>query len=282
MSTNTLAEPTQDQPARAAGLPDDLKVTQIRVIHSEWLKFRSLRSSYIALAATFAGMIVLGCVFAAETAGRWPFMSAARQARFNPTDIALSGYTFAQLVVGVLGALVVTGEYSTGMIRASLSAAPRRLPVLWAKLVVFAAATFVVTTLSSFAAFFGGQAFLSSQHIQTTLSAPGVLRAVIGAGLYLTAVGLLGVALGWIIRHTAGAIATLFGLLLVLPALGDALPDNLAPYINPYLPSNAGEQLVSVRRATGMLTPWAGFAVFCGYVVVGIVVAVVLLKRRDA
>jgi hypothetical protein len=154
--------------------------------------------------------------------------------------------------------------------------------VLWAKLLVFAAVTFVVTTLSSFMAFFGGQAFLSSQHIQTSLSAPGVLRAVIGAGLYLTGVGLLGVALGWIIRHTAGAIATLFGLLLVLPALGDALPDNLAPHINPYLPSNAGEQLVSVRRATDMLSPWAGFAVFCGYVVVGIVVAVVLLKRRDA
>ncbi|MDT7728833.1 MAG: type transport system permease protein [Actinomycetota bacterium] len=281
MTTETLAAPGPKSVA-ATGLPDDLKVTQIRVIRSEWLKFRSLRSSYIALAATFAGMVVLGCVFAAETASRWPLMSAARQARFDPTDIALRGYTFAQLVVGVLGVLVVTGEYSTGMIRASLSAAPTRLPVLWAKTIVFAAVTFVVTTLSSFVAFFGGQAFLSSQHIQTSLAAPGVFRAVLGCGLYLTVVGLLGVALGWIVRHTAGAIASVFGLLLVLPALGDALPDTLAPHITPYLPSNAGQQLVAVHSEVGMLAPWTGFAVFCAYLVVGIVVAVVLLKRRDA
>jgi ABC-type transport system involved in multi-copper enzyme maturation permease subunit len=182
----------------------------------------------------------------------------------------------------VLGVLVVTGEYSTGMIRASLSAAPTRLPVLWAKTIVFAAVTFVVTTVSSFVAFFGGQAFLSSQHIQTSLAAPGVFRAVLGCGLYLTVVGLLGVALGWIVRHTAGAIASVFGLLLVLPALGDALPDTLAPHITPYLPSNAGQQLVAVHSEVGMLAPWAGFAVFCAYLVVGIVVAVVLLKRRDA
>jgi ABC-2 type transport system permease protein len=282
MTTDTLADPTRNQPLPVAKLPGDLKVTQLRVIRSEWLKFRSLRSSYIALAATFAGMVVLGCVFAAETANRWPLMNAARQARFDPTDIALRGYTFAQLVVGVLGVLVVTGEYGTGMIRASLSAAPTRLPVLWAKAIVFAAVTFVVTTISSFVAFFGGQAFLSSQHIQTTLAAPGVFRAVLGCGLYLTAVGLLGVALGWIIRHTAGAIASVFGLLLVLPALGEALPDDLAAKVDKYLPSNAGQQLVSVRPAADMLGPWTGFAVFCGYVVVGIVVAVVLLKRRDA
>jgi hypothetical protein len=282
MTTDISIEPRTEPVVPAAVLPDGLKVTQLRVIQSEWVKFRSLRSSYIALAATFAGMVVLGCVFAAETANRWPLMTAARQARFDPTDVALRGYSFAQLIVGVLGVLVVTGEYSTGMVRASLSAAPTRLPVLWAKLLVFAAVTFVVTTASSFAAFLGGQAFLSSQHIETTLSAPNVLRAVVGCGLYLTGVGLLGVALGWIIRHTAGAIATLFGMLLVLPALGEALPDNLAPHIVPYLPSIAGQQVVSVHQATDMLAPWNGFAVFCAYVVVGIAVAVVLLKRRDA
>jgi ABC-2 type transport system permease protein len=282
MTTDTLTEPAHDQPIPAAVLPDDLKVTQIRVIRSEWLKFRSLRSSYIALAATFLGMVVLACVFAGETANRWPLMSAARQARFDPTDIALRGYSLAQLIVGVLGVIVVTGEYGTGMIRASLSAAPTRLPVLWAKMIVFAVVTFVVTTVSSFVAFFSAQAFLSSQHIETTISAPGVFRAVLGCGLYLTAVGLLGVALGWIIRHTAGAIASVFGLLLVLPALGDALPDNLAPHILPYLPSNAGQQLVAVHSEAGMLAPWTGFAVFCVYLVVAVVVAVVLLKRRDA
>jgi hypothetical protein len=109
-----------------------------------------------------------------------------------------------------------------------------------------------------------------------------VLRAVIGTWLYLTVVGLLGVALGWIIRATAGAIGTVFGLLLVLPVLGDALPASWGANINPYLPSNAGAQVLSVQHSAGMLSPWTGFAVFCLYAVVGIVVAAVLLKRRDA
>lgn len=281
MTATVTTEPAQNPP-RAAGLPDDLKVTQLRVLKSEWLKFRSLRSSSLSVTATIVGMIGLGWVFAAVDANRWPVMRAGAKARFDPTAVSLEGFFLAQLVVGVLGALVVSGEYGTGMIRASLSAAPTRLPVLWAKAIVFAGVTFVVTTVSAFVAFLGGQAFLSSQHIQTSLSAPGVLRAVVGTGLYLTVVGLLGVAFGWIVRHTAGAIATLFGLLLVLPALGDALPDSWAPHIVPYLPSNAGQQLMTVRQEAGMLAPWTGFAVFCVYLVIAIAVAAVLLKRRDA
>ena len=142
--------------------------------------------------------------------------------------------------------------------------------------------SFVVCTVGAFAAFFAGQAFLSSQHIQTTISAPGVFRAVLGTGLYLTVVGLIGVALGWIIRHTAGAIGTLFGLLLVLPLLAEALPDSWAPHIVPYLPSNAGQALMAVHQAPDALAPWTGFAVFCSYLVVGVAAAAVLLRRRDA
>lgn len=263
-------------------LPSDLKVTQLRVIRSEWLKFRSLRSSYVALGATLLGMVAFGGLFSAVVANRWTQMTVAEQAKVDPTRVSLQGFFLAQLVVGVLGVLVVTGEYSTGMIRASLSAAPTRLPVLWAKAAVFAGVTYVVTTVSSLGAYFVGQAFFSAQHINSTLATPGVLRAVLGTGLYLTLVGLLGVALGWIVRHTAGAIGTVFGLLLVLPVLATALPDSWAKHIVPYLPSVAGQQLIAVQPSPDNLAPWAGFAVFCGYVVVGVVVAVVLLRRRDA
>lgn len=282
MTASVATPPAPSGSAPAAGLPDDLKVTLPRLVASEWLKFRSLRSTTFSLTAIIVGMIGLGWVFAAVDANRWPVMRAGAKARFDPTSVSLEGFFVAQLVVGVLGALIVSGEYGTGMIRATLSAAPTRLPVLWAKVIVFAVVTFVVTTVSAFVAFLGGQAFLSSQHIETTLGAPGVLRAVFGTGLYLTVVGLLGVAFGWIVRHTAGAIATLFGLLLVLPALGDALPDSWAPHIVPYLPSNAGQEVLTVHPEAGMLAPWTGFAVFCVYLVVAIAAAAVLLKRRDA
>jgi ABC-type transport system involved in multi-copper enzyme maturation permease subunit len=263
-------------------LPAGVRVTQSRVLASEWVKFRSLRSSYIALAATVVVLVGFGLLFAAVVKSRWPEMDLVERARFDPTAVSLRGLYLAQLIVGVLGVLTVSGEYSTGMIRASLSAAPRRLPVLWAKLAVFAVVTFVVTTAGSFVAFFAGQAMLSSQHIQTTLGAPGVLRAVLGTGLYLTVVGMLGVALGWILRHTAGAIGTLFGLLLVLPALASALPDSWARHVDPYLPSTAGQALTTVRAEAETLAPWTGFGVFCVYLVVAVVAAVLLLKRRDA
>jgi hypothetical protein len=156
------------------------------------------------------------------------------------------------------------------------------MPVLWAKLLVFAGVALVVSLIGAFTAFVTGQALLSSQHINTTLSAPGVLRAVTGVGLYLTVVGLIGAALGWIIRHTAGAISTLLGILLVVPLLAQALPDSWARNIDPYLPSNAGQQIMAIRIDPGELAPWTGFAWFCGYLVVGIVASVLLLRRRDA
>jgi hypothetical protein len=288
MSTPTLThEADGGAPSRVpasldAHLPTGLKVTQWRVVRSEWAKFWSLRSSWITLAATVIGMIGFGILFSAVTANRWPVEHMAAKLRFDPTGTSLRGFELAQLIVGVLGVLVVTGEYGTGMIRATMSAVPTRLPVLWAKGAVFGVVVYVVGTVTSFVAFLIGQALLSSQHIQTTLSAPGVLRAVFGTGLYLTVVGLLGVALGWIIRSTAGGIATLFGMLLVLPALGEALPDSWAQHIDPYLPSNAGGSIAAVHPDPGMLAPWTGFGVFCIYAVVGVVLAVVLVRRRDA
>jgi ABC-type transport system involved in multi-copper enzyme maturation permease subunit len=278
----TTTAATREAPAAGSPLPADLKVTLPRVLRSEWLKFRSVRSSPIALSAGLVGMVALGWIFSAVAANRWPVMRPQAKAHFDAIAVSIRGYVLAQLILGVLGVLIVSGEYGTGSIRSTFSAVPTRLPVLWAKLAVYAVVTFVAGEVGSFAAFLGGQAFLSSQHIETTLSAPGAFRAVFGVGLYLTGVGLLGVALGWLIRHTAGAIATLFGLLLVLPGLAQALPDSWAPHIVPYLPSNAGQALINLQPDIPLLAPWTGFAWFCGYVVVAVCAAAILLNRRDA
>lgn len=273
---------TVTEAVRRTELPPDVRVTQARVVVSEWVKFRSLRSSYIALAAALAALVGLAALITTVVSNNWPEFGPEEQARFDPTRVSLSGEFLAQLIIGVLGVLVVSGEYGTGMIRASMSAAPKRLPVLWGKLAVFAVVGFVVTGVGAVVAFFVGQSILSSQHIETTLGAPGVLRAVLGAGLYLTGVGLLGGALGWILRHTAGAVSTLLGLLLVLPLVAQALPESWARNIVPYLPSNAGQQIMAVHIDPGELAPWVGFSWFCAYLVVGVVVAAVLLRRRDA
>lgn len=264
-------------------LTPQIRITQFRVLVSEWVKLRTLRSSYIALGAAFVIVAGMGIVFAAFVASNWATAPPRFRDSFEPTEITLRGAFLGQLIIGVLGVLIVTGEYSTGMIKASLSAAPTRLPVLWAKLIVFAAVTLILTTVAAFLAFLIGQGLLSSQNIGTTLAAPGVLRAVFGAGLYLTVIGLLGMALGWIIRHSAGAIGTLFGLLLILPALVAALPTSVADRVARYLPSTAGQQVMAVRpEEPGLLSPWAGFAVFCAWLAVAVVLAALRLTRRDA
>jgi ABC-type transport system involved in multi-copper enzyme maturation permease subunit len=253
-----------------------------RVLASEWIKLRSLRSTRITLLVAVLLMAGVGILYSAVTVSQWSTMSAADKAGFDPTQAALRGHMFAQLAVGVLGVLVISGEYATGMIRASLTAVPKRLPVLWGKSLVFGAVTLVAMTIASLIAFFGAQSVLTSQHLQTTISASGVLRSVLGAGLYLTVVGLIGVALGGLMRNTAGAISTLLGMLLLLPVMIDLLPSSLRSDISPYLPSNAGEALLSPVQQSGSLAPWTGFAVMCAYAAAALIGAAFVLKRRDA
>nr|WTB29492.1 ABC transporter permease [Streptomyces sp. NBC_00830] len=254
------------------------KVTLLRVLRSEWIKLRTVRSTSITLLIAVAAMVGLGMLVTHLRAGD---LNARDLAHFNGAEVSLGMYRPAQLAVGVLGVLMFTGEYSTGLIRATLSAVPRRLPILAAKAAVFTGVVLVLMTAASFAAFFGGQAVLSSAHLSTHLSDPGVTRVVFGTALYLTVVGLLGVALGAIIRSSAGAIATLAGILLVLPGLGALLPANWARHIDPYLPSNAGRAVLSVVPDPAM-APWTGLSLFAGYVAVLLGIAAWLLKRRDA
>jgi ABC-2 type transport system permease protein len=182
----------------------------------------------------------------------------------------------------VLGVLVISSEYTTGMIRTTFGAVPRRPLVLFAKAVTFTVVAFVVATAACFAAFLIGQSILTAKHANVTLSDPGVLRAVVGAGTYLTLVGLLGLGLGTLLRRTAGAIATLFGLVLVLPALTEALPSPWDTDVGKLLPINAGRALFAVRPSTDLLSPGKGLLVLLVTVSVVLALATVALVRRDA
>jgi ABC-type transport system involved in multi-copper enzyme maturation permease subunit len=208
-------------------------------------------------------------------------MSAADRADFQPLDLNLVGVQLAQLAIGVLGVLVITAEYSTGMIRASMSAVPKRLPVLWGKAVVYGVTTLVLMVPAALIAFIIGQAILSGGHLpHLGLGDPGVARAVIGAGLYLTVVGLFGLGIGAIVRNTAGGIAAFAAIMFVLPPLMNVLPSSWNNAASPYLPLAAGQSLMAIS-GTDHLSPWSGFGLFVGYAAAALVIAAVLLRRRD-
>jgi ABC-2 type transport system permease protein len=256
-------------------------VTQRRVALSEWTKLRSVRSTRWALLATLVLIVGIGILACVVFESRWSHLSLSDRQRFHPLRANLAGVNFAQLAIGVLGVLVITAEYSTGMIRATFLAVPKRLPVLWSKALVFGAVAFVVSLPAVFVVFFIGQGILSGQHINISISHPGVVRALFGAALYLTVMGLFGLGLGAIVRSTAGGIAALAGIVFVLPPIVDLLPSSTADSISPYLPSNAGGAIWTITPEAHTLAPWAGIAVFAAYAAVAIAIAALLLIRRD-
>jgi ABC-2 type transport system permease protein len=284
MSTTTVEAPVAvvAVPAIPADEVAKLKVTQARVIRSEILKMRTLRSSWLTLGLAMIALPGIGFAISYSTAGDWNNIRPRRQARFNPLSDPMSGYNLAQLAIGVLGVLLISGEYSGGMIRASLGAVPKRLPVLWAKLLVFVTVTLVTMVPLSILTFFMSQKLLSKIPAHVPWSTPNVPRAVIGIGLYLTVCAALAIGLGAIIRNVAGAIGAFVGVMLVLPIIALALPDIWANRINKWLPSNAGQALFGFGSDNTTLSPWRGFAVFAGYAVLSLVAAAVLLRRRDA
>lgn len=252
-------------------------------VRSEWTKLCSLRStaytllSFIVLAVGIAIPISLG---AAE---EYRAASPADQASFSPTGAGLFSLLFAQLAIVVLGVLVVTGEYTTGMIRPSLAAVPRRGRLLTAKAVVFAAVTMVTGMLTGFAMFFVSQAILDGQDVpHDSLDGTGVLRAVLGVGLYLTVLGLLSVAVGTLVRATAGGIAVLVAGVLILPNLAGLLPESLAEQVQKFWPTIAGYQVMVVKHDPAFLEPWTGIGLMCVFVAVLLGVAYAVLRRRDA
>lgn len=279
MSSSAVVTPPSA--ARRAAAPDAAAqpVTLRRVIRSEWIKFWTLRSTWAVLGAAVVGMLVLAVVVAYNTR----HLTSNLQANDIAPSSTLQGYFLGELLIGALGVLFVSGEYSTGMIRSTLVAVPRRLPVLWAKLVVFVTITAVSMVTVSIVAFVSAQALLSHYRTGFSLSDPGVLRVVIGTGVYLTLVGMIGAALGWIVRSTPGALVAYFAIVLVLPVLfGDAL-GNWGKEVAQFLPGQAGASFsTSIPESSYSLSPWVGLLVLAGWVAVALAIAAGVLRRRDA
>jgi len=267
-------------PARPAGATGQ-RVTQARVVHSEWTKLRSVPSTAWSLLAAVVLIVGFGALYCVLRVTRPPTQPEA-VAAFDPTAVSLTGVQLAQLAIGVLGVLLVAGEYATGTIRVSLAAVPRRLPLLWGKAIVFALTTLTLCLPATVAAFLVGQSILSAERLDISLSHPGVARAVFGSALLLSAVGLLGLGLGALLRSTAGAVAGLFGLLFGPQLLAGLLPAAWSDRIYPYLPVPAGAAVANVQPDSLALAPWTGFGLFCLYTAVVLALAAWQLRRRDA
>jgi ABC-2 type transport system permease protein len=271
--TSTARDTARAMPPASIGVPN--------ILRSEWTKLRSVRSTYWTLAAAVLATISIAVIACITYVHQYP-SSPPGDRGDDLTLLSLNGLYLAQLAIGTLGVLAVSGEYATGMIRTTLAAVPQRRTLLAAKAVVFTAIALLVGEITSFAAFLIGQAILATAGSSDSLASASSLRAVIGGGLFLAAVGLLGLGLGAAIRHTAGATAALFGLLFLPSALVDLLPTTLRNDLIPYMPANAGSQIFTVIPNQGALAPWAGFAVFCGYAVVALGAALFMITRRDA
>jgi ABC-2 type transport system permease protein len=261
------------------------RVTQVRVAVSEWTKLRSLRSSRWSLLVAVVLTVGLPLLFATVLSSRWGQIDPSERADHyrHRLEISLAGVNVSQLAIAVLGVLLITGEYSTGMIRASLTAVPKRLPVLWAKTLVYAAVVFLLSVPSVLIAFVGSQAILRRHHIlQLSLTQAGVPRALLGSAVYLVLVGIFALAVGTIVRSTAGGIATFAAIFFVIPPLLNVLPSSWNDAISPYLPDSAGRAMFALPRDAHSLSPGWGFALFAGYCALALAVAAVLLVRRDA
>ena len=257
-------------------------VTQLRVFRSEWTKLRSVRSTAWSLGAGFLLTIAFPVIFSFVISSHWGHMSTRERATHSPLEVALAGVNVAQLAIAVLGVLVISAEYSTGSIRSTFTAVPRRLPVLWAKLIDYAVLSFVLMVPAVLVSFFASQAIL--QHIsrlQISFTQPGVARSVIGGALYVMLVGIFALTIGAIVRNTAGGIATFAGIFFVLPPLMNILPLSWNNAISQYLPSEAGRQLFSLQHAAHTLTPLAGGLLLAAYCAAALAIAAVLLVRRD-
>jgi ABC-2 type transport system permease protein len=244
------------------------------VAQMEWLKLRSVRSTWWTLLVFATGMIGLAILV----------MSRQHSSpSFDPTNDSFAGLAIGQLAIGVLGVLVITSEFSSGMIRATFAATPRRPLVLAAKAAIVAAVTLVAGEILAFAAFAAGQAVLKAPAAHASLGQPGVLRAVLMAGAYPALIGLIGLGLGALIRHTAGAISAVVSVLFVLPLIIIPMGTSIQNAVEKFMPMMIAENsLTAVKPVAHSLSPGLGFALLCGYAVAALAAGGWALARRDA
>ena len=247
-----------------------------QAVRMEWIKLRSLRSTPWMLLATTVGMIAIGVVAMANTKAPSP----ADAASFDPVNNVLAGVVLGQLVIGLMAVVAVTGEHSSGSIKSTLAAVPNRRMMLAAKTAVMGLVSLVVGEVVTFVTFFAGTMAMAGGVPHPSLGDPGVLRAVVLSGAYLAMVGLIGVGLGAAIRHSAAAIGALVGLFFVLPTLLAGLTGTT---VSKFMPTWIFSSSLGVsKEVSGVLTPWAGFAVLCLYVAAALGIGGWLLTRRDA
>ena len=305
--TSVSPAPASPSPLTATALPAPAPARRQGfggLLLAEWTKIRSVRSTLWTLIIFAVVSLGLTALFT------WLTLNALNNGRgdarssgivTDPVGFILgTGLGLGQLAIAVLGVLVITSEYSSGAIRATLLAVPRRYPMFLAKGLMFAALVIVVGEIVAFASFFIGRSLVNGHtvtghlhiagHVVTvhrtitvSLSQPGVLRAVAGSGLYLTVLGLFALAIGALIRHTAGAISAVIGMVLVIFPLSGLLPSSWGAHIHAYLPTIAGQLITADKPAAGqLLSPWQGLGVFCAWTVLLLAGAMYLLQKRDA
>jgi hypothetical protein len=263
------------RPARAAGMLDALR--------SEWLKLWSLRSTWITLGVAVLLGIGGGAGISAAAASAYRHGHLGRHG-WQPVEVSLISLFFVQWAMAILGALSITGEYGSGMVRTSLAAVPRRARFLVAKAAVLTVVVLVVGEVIAFGSFVVGQAVLGAGVPHASLSDATTLRAVVGGGLYLTAIGLLSIGVGFLVRSTAAAIAIVVGVLFVFPIVLEAIPVSWLKTVDKWWPTQAGKQIYSQvgPHASDVLGPWAGFGILCAFVAVVLALGYVALSSRDA
>lgn len=286
MTTATIPS----NPASASGIAPKRTVvkpvTLPRLVTSERIKTFSVRSTYWIYAIVFALWIGFGALIVQVSIS---MVKNGENGGFSIDELtqhaagaSQAGLQFGQLAIAVLGALIITSEYSTGMIRSTFAAAPKRLPSLWAKAIVLGVSTFVFSIVTSFISYGVTSLILNAQGYETSITNPDELRMIFGAAIFLTLTSLFALAIGALVRNTAGAISIAIAFMLVVPILANLIPGDFGKTVYDYLPSTTGTAILQTNDNIAAYGPWGGTAIFAGYVVVLLAAAAILMKRRDA
>jgi hypothetical protein len=252
------------------------------VLASEWIKLRSVRSTYVVLLFAAVAAVGIGYLVAHADATHWATMNAAEKASFDPVSDSYTGLGLAQLALGALGVLAISSEYTTGLIRTTFAAVPRRRAVIAAKVAVVGALTLLAGELIAFATFFTSQWALSAQHLNVTLAHSGALRGVLAAGFYLAVMAWVGLGLGAVIRHTAGAITAMVGVVFLLPTVIHALPAPWPTTLGRFTLDGAAQQMIAQHPHAGYFSAGVSFLIVAAYAAAAITAAALMITRRDA
>ncbi len=286
-TSTSLPSPGQlpaPEPARAAaqGAGSAGAAALGRAAHSEWIKLFSVASTRRSLRLALIASVGVGAILCSTRVRGWASLSAADRATFDATATSLAGLIVAQILLGAMAARFVTTEFTTGMIRTTLVAVPRRWMVLAAKAAVVAVVTALAGLTASLGAFIVGQQVLARRHIEATLSSGPALRAVLAGGLAVAVVSLLGLAIGTVVRHPSASVAVYSLSLFGVNLLTAALPASTGNRVQAYLPEGAVQALSSVRPVAGSLSTAGEVAVLAVWALVGLVIAGTVFTRRDA